>query len=98
MNGAPEGDAEWIDSAEVAEILGVTQHRVRQLVARGFLRAVRYGSRWFYRRHQVEVVANARDARKLRGTLGRGMKIGTTRTANLPRVPTPTPAPLPVPA
>ena len=72
MNDAPREDDQWITSAEVAEILGVTQHRVRQLVARGLLPAVHHQGRWYFRHQQVEVVANAREARKLRGTLGTG--------------------------
>ena len=52
-------------TAGVAEILGVTPNRVRQLVDRGFLPAVRHEGRWYFRRHQVEVIANAREARRL---------------------------------
>ena len=51
-------------TAGVAEILGVTPNRVRQLVDRGFLPAVRHDGRWFFRRHQVEVIANARELRR----------------------------------
>lgn len=49
----------------------MTVTRVHQLVDRGFVPAVWHSGRWYFRRHQLEVVANARDARKLRGTLGR---------------------------
>jgi Helix-turn-helix domain len=55
----------WTTTAGAAEILGVTANRVRQLVDRGFLPAVRHDGRWYLRRHQVEVIANARESRKL---------------------------------
>ena len=64
------GHPYWATSAEAAELLGVTPNRVRQLVDREFLPAVQHEGRWFFRRHQIRVVAHARDARKLRGTLG----------------------------
>jgi Helix-turn-helix domain len=47
----------WTTTAGAAEILGVTANRVRQLVVRGFLLAVRHEGRWYFRRHQVEVIA-----------------------------------------
>ena len=53
----------WATAAEAAGILGVTQRRVTQLVRKGFLPAVRHRGRWYFRRHQLEVVANARAAR-----------------------------------
>ena len=55
----------WTTTAGAAEILGVTQRRVRQLVHRGFLPAVQHEGRWYFRRHQVAVIANARESRKL---------------------------------
>ncbi|QWZ09735.1 helix-turn-helix domain-containing protein [Nocardioides panacis] len=62
----------WVTALDAADILGVTRRRVTQLAERGFLPAVQHEGRWLFRRHQVEVVANAREARKLRGTLGTG--------------------------
>lgn len=47
---------------QFAEVLGLTSGRVTQLVHEGKLPAVRSGRRRFYRRHQVEVIANARGA------------------------------------
>jgi len=55
----------WTTTAGAAEILGVTPNRVRQLVERGFLPAVQHKGRWYFRRHQVEVIANARESRRL---------------------------------
>ena len=55
----------WTTTAGAAEILAVTANRVRQLVDRGFLPAVMHEGRCFYRRHQVQVIANARESRKL---------------------------------
>jgi predicted XRE-type DNA-binding protein len=66
------GHAYWCTSGCAAEILGVSVTRVHQLVDRDFLPAVKHAGRWYFRRHQLEVIANARDARKLRGALGTG--------------------------
>lgn len=55
----------WATTTEAAEILGVSVERVRQLATTGRVPAVRHGRRWVFRRDQLEVVANARDARKL---------------------------------
>jgi excisionase family DNA binding protein len=66
------GHSYFATTTEAAELLGVTRNRVQQLVDRGFLPAIRHDGRWFFRRHQVEVVVNAREARRLRGTLGTG--------------------------
>lgn len=59
-----DSDTVWIDAKQVAEILGVTPTRVRQLARRGFLPYERISPRKTrYRLHQIEVIANARDAR-----------------------------------
>ena len=50
-------------TAEVAELLGVSKQRVGQLVRKGFLPGVEHKGRRLFRRHQVEVIGNARDAR-----------------------------------
>jgi hypothetical protein len=62
----------WCTSGGAAEILGVRVARVHQLVDRGFVPAVKHNSRWFSRRHQIEVIANARETGKWRGRLGAG--------------------------
>ena len=59
------GHPYWAVGVEAAQILGVTRARVYQLREAGRIPAVQYGGRWFYRRPQLEVIANARDARKL---------------------------------
>jgi len=56
----------WLTTTEAAKLLGVTPTRVRQLVARGFVPAVSHQGRNYFRRHQLEVIANARQSRKLR--------------------------------
>ena len=53
-------------------MLGVTPNRVRQLVQRGFIPVVEHDGRRYFRRRQIEVVANARESRKVTGTLGTG--------------------------
>lgn len=58
------GHPYWATSIEATEILGVSRSRVLQLADRGRVPAVRHNGRWFFRRAQLEVVANARDARK----------------------------------
>ena len=60
------GHPYWMSTGEAAELLGVTPTRVRQLVARGFVPAVAQEGRSYFRRHQLEVIANARQSRKLR--------------------------------
>jgi len=60
------GHRYWLSTREAAEVLGVGTTRVLQLVDRGFLPAVKHEGRWNFRRHQVEVIANARESRKLR--------------------------------
>lgn len=63
MSEPPE-DEDWISTSEAAEILHVTDVRVRQLVDAGRLPAERDDlGHYRYRRAQVEVIANARDAR-----------------------------------
>lgn len=57
----------WITAGEAAAILGVNRQRVTQLVEAGRLPCVQpapMARRWF-RRGQVEVIANAREARRL---------------------------------
>lgn len=78
------------EAAEAAEILGVTSERVRQLADRGRIPAVRHRARWFFRREQLEVVANARDCRGVefanpnrhRSAPGAGIIGGVTSKAN----------------
>jgi hypothetical protein len=53
----------WATSAEAACILGVTQKRVCELAVAERLPAVRHAGRWYFRRHQVHVIANARRLR-----------------------------------
>ena len=70
MDGAaadPEEPApEWLTTIQAAEILGVSPRRVRQLVQRGFLSAVRRGKRRATGSAvgQVEVITNARGGAK----------------------------------
>jgi excisionase family DNA binding protein len=56
-------DIDWLTTDAVADVLGVSQTRVRQLVHKGYLPAVNWQGHYFFGRPQVEVVANARDAR-----------------------------------
>ncbi|WP_414689820.1 helix-turn-helix domain-containing protein [Nocardioides sp.] len=61
----------WADTREAADLLGVTIKRVHQLIRKEFLPAVQapYG-RWYFRRAQLEVVTNARNARHGEKDLG----------------------------
>lgn len=58
----------WITVGEAGAILGVNRSRVGQLVTAGRLPCfqARTASRRWFRRTQVEVIANAREARMLR--------------------------------
>jgi len=60
------GHPYWLTTTEAAKLLEVTPTRVRQLVARGFVPAVVHQDRSYFRRPQLEVIANARESRKLR--------------------------------
>lgn len=53
----------WATAAEAAFILGVTQERVCELAMAERLPAVPHAGHWFFRRHQVHVIANARRLR-----------------------------------
>lgn len=54
----------WVTSQRAAEILGVTVARLHQLIAKGFVPyEVQTDGTRLYRREQLEVVANARQAR-----------------------------------
>ena len=64
------GHPYWASTVEAAQILGVTEERARQLAGRGRIPAVRHRGRWLFRRKQLAVVANARDARKQAGEWG----------------------------
>jgi excisionase family DNA binding protein len=48
---------------EAAQILGISRERVKQLVDTGRLPCVEYRGRRYFRRQQVQVIANARNAR-----------------------------------
>ncbi|QNN54705.1 helix-turn-helix domain-containing protein [Nocardioides mesophilus] len=55
----------WASTTEAAALLGVTKTRVRQLAERGRIPGRQRGRTWFFRQAQLEVVANAREARAL---------------------------------
>lgn len=58
------GHPYWLNSTEVADCLGVTVSRVRQLLDAERIPSVTApNGRRYVRRHQLEVIANARDAR-----------------------------------
>lgn len=57
------GHPYWLTTPEAADVLGVTRARVHQLVTAGRLPYVEHGGRHYFRRPQVEVIANARHAR-----------------------------------
>jgi excisionase family DNA binding protein len=48
---------------EAAQILGISRERLKQLVDAGRLTCVEYRGRRYFRRQQVQVIANARNAR-----------------------------------
>jgi excisionase family DNA binding protein len=58
----------WVDIAYLSAALGVNKQRVQQLIAADKLPAERTpsGKRWRFRKDQVDVVINARIARRLR--------------------------------
>ena len=59
-----EEESYWVTGRRAAAILGVNLARLNQLAAKGFLPfAVHADGTRLYRRRQLEVVANARDAR-----------------------------------
>lgn len=61
-----DGVSYWVTTRQAADLLGVGQTRVRQLVDHGFLPCLHTPhGRLIFRRHQVEVIANARLSRRL---------------------------------
>ncbi len=53
----------WVDTAQAAEVLGITPATVRSLIHRDRLPGIRHASgRFLLRRQQVEVIANSRAA------------------------------------
>lgn len=60
---APDDDHEWVGPAAAGELLGVTADMVRRMAREEKVPAVRRGRRWWFRRDQLSVVANARAAR-----------------------------------
>ena len=54
----------WATSREAAEVLDLTRRQVSNLAIAGQVPAVAHQSRWYFRRSQLAVVANARDARR----------------------------------
>jgi excisionase family DNA binding protein len=62
---AEEG-VEWVTTRQVAALLGVSTRQVRYLVEGDNLAAVRRGRGYLFRRAQVEVIANAREVRRVR--------------------------------
>jgi hypothetical protein len=62
----PAGHPYWLSTVEAADVLGVTRERVRQLAAADRRPCVVHAGRRYHRRHQVEVIANARESRRAR--------------------------------
>ena len=56
----------WCTGGDAAEILGVDVTRVQQLVDQGLVPAVQHTGRWYFRRHQLEVIASTPEAQALR--------------------------------
>lgn len=54
----------WLTVRQAAGVLNVSPTRVRQLANAGRIPGVPHNGKWFFRRHQMEVVANAREARR----------------------------------
>ena len=60
-------DSYWVTTAQAAQILAVNNARVKQLITAGRIPYETHRSgTYLMRRHQLEVVANARQAKKLR--------------------------------
>jgi excisionase family DNA binding protein len=56
------GHPYWLSGVEAAQVLGLSRQRVQRLAVQGRLPFVEHKGRRFYRRHQLEVIANARRA------------------------------------
>jgi excisionase family DNA binding protein len=54
---ADEGTSDVVGSSKAAELLGVSQNRIRQLINAGQLPAQRVGRTFVIRRHDVDVFA-----------------------------------------
>jgi len=62
----------WCTAGDAAKILGVDVTRVLQLVDQGLVPAVQHTGRWYFRRHQLEVIASTPEAQAFLGTWGHG--------------------------
>ena len=60
-----ESSLGWLTTRDAATLLGVSDRQVRYLVAEDKLPAARRGKGDLFRRAQLEVMANGREARKL---------------------------------
>jgi excisionase family DNA binding protein len=65
----PPGHPYWVRTREAAELLGVSVGTVKRYARDGRLPFIERDGRRYYRRHQLEVIADARDAR-LSASLG----------------------------
>lgn len=64
------GHPYWATSREAEQLLGLSKSRVDQLVRAGRIPYVEHHGRRYFRRHQLQVVANARESRRVGGRVG----------------------------
>jgi hypothetical protein len=62
----------WCTRGDAAQILGLDVTRVQQLVDQGVVPAVQHTGHWYFRRHQLAVIASTPEAQAFRRTWGAG--------------------------
>lgn len=64
----PDDGQAWLTMTETAVLVGLSRTRIRQRIDAGRIPATRHGDRWWIRRQDAEVVANARRFRETYAT------------------------------
>ena len=68
----PDGEHEWLSASQAARVIGISEMGLRKRVARGAAPVTRHRGRQWFRRDQMEILGNARAARRTGGVVAAG--------------------------